>query len=382
MPVIRKTFTYQHYQLTSDGYKLYSSGDKEIVVLSRTESTSTPVVKLGGKYCHIQPTPYGWRRDYYPPNVYYIGDYYSSRPPTWYYKTGWANFMDLYSVSGIPGPTFNDLKQSALTSLDAEASSNMEMLTKDLIDSGKLATEYFERTLRAIPYLKRGQFAKAWKHFNMRKGKLRSSRKAISDHWLAYQWGVKPALDAIIEAYNQATDDDLKRSFRVIKRASSSTDFVNPVNPNAGVIQPANGTCYRSVWLYRYFTDVSYKDFKALWNNPVVPTWDAIPYSFLVDWFLPIGDYLRQFGWVGSFMNSRMIRGHNSYVEQVEIYPAVKRKCWLQSRDPCNWKSFRRELDSSIHSTLSMSDVVKQSKLGISAARLLNLAALVNQKLR
>lgn len=381
MPVIRKYFTYQQYQLTRDGYVLYSSGDKDVVVLTRSQSTSTPLVKLGDRYCHVQPTPYGWRRDYYPPNVYYIGDRNSSQPPSWYTVTGWADYMDLYGpVVGIPGPTFDELTQSALTSLDSEASSNMEMLTKDLIDSGKLATEYFERTLRAVPYLKRGQFAKAWKHFNMRKGKLQSSRKAISDHWLAYQWGVKPALDAIIEAYNQATDDDLKRSFRIIKRASSTTSFVDPIK--SGVIQPANGTCFRSVWLYRYFTDVSYKDFKALWNNPVVPTWDAIPYSFLVDWFLPVGDYLRQFGWVGSFMNSRMIKGHNSYVEQVEIYPAVKRYVWLQSRDPCNWKSFNRKLDSSIHSTLSMSDVVERSEFGISAARLLNLAALVNQKLR
>lgn len=290
-----------------------------------------------------------------------------------------------------PMPTFGSIMsrdrvtQEALAQLDSAGSStNMEMLTKDLVDAMQLSNEYFSRLLQAAPAIRKGKFKEAWKQFNKRKGQLRSTRKSISDHWLAFQWGVKPSLEACINAYYLATDDQSGRSF-TIRTAFKSVGYATRqifVNDRATNV-PCYGQHSRACYVTRRFVEMSYREFAHLWDNPIVPAWDAVPWSFLVDWFVPIGSYLSQFGY---YKSSSKVIGSNANVE-IKTYggnltQVSKTYGWIEeSFSPQTVYSFNRSVSNRIHASYTVADIVEKSKFGVSRGQLLSAAALSNQKL-
>lgn len=57
----------------------------------------------------------------------------------------------------------------------------------------------------------------------------------------------------------------------------------------------------------------------AQWNlgiNPLLTAWELVPYSFVVDWFIPIGDFIGQFG---SSVGLKFISGTTAYFEKCEL---------------------------------------------------------------
>lgn len=280
-----------------------------------------------------------------------------------------------------------DLLQSALSKFDSDgASTNAEMLAKDLTDASRLVTEYAERMLSACKYIKKGRWAKAYRAFNARRGSLRNSRQAIADHWLAFQWGIKPSMDAIVNAYNLATDSDEKRTFRVRTSASTKETCYRTVEnwPKEARTVTVGGRT-RRMMVSRHFHDMSARDFAALWNNPIVPFWDAVPWSFLVDWFIPIGDYLTQFGYYTNALTPPIIDGCNSYklettlkgrIEDVSRYTIITTE-FSGFYD----MQFRRTVDSSVHAKYAFSDIIDKSAFGITKSRAINMMALLASKL-
>jgi len=126
---------------------------------------------------------------------------------------------------------------------------------------------------------------------------------AFGDVWLEYQYGWKPLLSDIQGSAEALAQTHLNpRPLRFSAMASTNGKVMK--RPIA--IWPVNGTHYLAELTFyhagktRYVLEVA-EDSKILESlqtvgltNPLLLAWELLPYSFVVDWFLPLGSYLQQ----------------------------------------------------------------------------------------
>jgi hypothetical protein len=168
----------------------------------------------------------------------------------------------------------------------------------------RLASNNIARITNAMRNLKRGNFSKAadalfqGKQPKYRPGGGLSKTKTLAQNWLELQYGWKPLLSDIdgtlkaIAKFNYA-------GYVVQQVRSSATSSVSTASPVLNVHQRNVGTRYiRTIsttkYGLRYVLDDRLTALLAqtgFLNAPAL-AWELLPFSFVVDWFLPIGPYL------------------------------------------------------------------------------------------
>lgn len=164
---------------------------------------------------------------------------------------------------------------------------------------------------------------KALKKINLRSTKRKLSKgwrnKTAENRWLEYQYGWTPLLldiQAAIEAY---TDPLAYRPlvFTVNSGGNSSSDDADwsTYDPR---LKGSNGRHFRGNYTSAVKTSCRYvvSDREAMVNqayglftNPLLTAWEVVPYSFVLDWFLPIGDFLAQ---ASSMQGLEFVGGYTS----------------------------------------------------------------------
>jgi len=146
----------------------------------------------------------------------------------------------------------------------------------------------------------RARKAKDFRHTRTPRQYLRE----ISDEWLEFQFGVKPLVNDVADAARALADLSLRRDSRVVQARLTSDSTGVDVNWSSGSIGHLQ-------WAYdrtsRYTSSVQFKG--AVWCNTTnvsafadkfgfvpqawIPTaWELVPWSFLIDYFVNIGDLL------------------------------------------------------------------------------------------
>jgi len=159
----------------------------------------------------------------------------------------------------------------------------------------------------SIGYLKKFQFSKAadslfgasQKRFRPR-GKP-SASKSLASNWLELQYGWKPLLNDVHYAVEALGKLQLK-DVSIGSTSASATEEVREshfLHPNSIGKPPTTGFWNKtsrttSRFVVRYRVSDPFRAFMSQsgFTNPVSLAWELIPYSFVVDWFLPIGPYL------------------------------------------------------------------------------------------
>lgn len=131
-----------------------------------------------------------------------------------------------------------------------------------------------------------------------RSGRKLSASRTLAENWLELQYAWKPLLEDIhgsvqsISAYMQKD-----RSVRVVR--GSANEVLTVANTYAGQFGGTIGrgetlTRHRARVGIRYKVDDHLKAFLAQtgFTNPLNLAWEILPFSFVVDWLLPIGPYL------------------------------------------------------------------------------------------
>lgn len=112
----------------------------------------------------------------------------------------------------------------------------------------------------------------------------------ISQRWLELQYGWLPTLNDIYnasKAYESMTNGPRMHVYRAKYSKSYPYDGSStPSNYNAYGTKKASYKLY-----YRAQEDISAAHKLGLYD-PLSVVWEVIPYSFVVDWFIPIGTYL------------------------------------------------------------------------------------------
>lgn len=135
---------------------------------------------------------------------------------------------------------------------------------------------------------------------------------AIANGWLEWQYGWKPLMGTIYDAANESVRFVLNRierfsasaSRRVEPTPTGSTTVASRVVPIT-----RNGSGKQGC---KFVIKLNVPDFDlARWSslNPISIGWELIPYSFVVDWFVDIGSYLRNLE-TGLLYNTRFVSGY------------------------------------------------------------------------
>lgn len=312
-------------------------------------------------------------------------------------RYGWCNTLTRYEkVKGVLIPTVIRDGPSSFISISpgleiiqdgslSEAQSkvfgqslNYAMLAKDIIDANRMANDYFKRVVKAAPYLRKKQWSKALRNFFGTKSK----QLAAANSWLEFQFGVLPTVNAVKDAYGHVALSNQYKSSHLLRIRSASRKIAIQKEPSSssGWKQiPERSEEYRYV-CYRYLQK---KDFfpNIARFNIIEVGWDATPWSFLIDWFVPVGDYLKQFGSITTFTTD----GCDS-VKHVEKQSGTAK--WLEPTQNGHQTqsvdvervSFKRTVNKTLSLNMTLSEMIQRSKLNLSCRRTVTAFALARQR--
>lgn len=152
----------------------------------------------------------------------------------------------------------------------------------------------------ALLHLKRGNFAFALRALGAeRSGSLNAARlkglreKDLTGRWLETQYAFIPLVHDAYEA---------GKALKSLTRTRTWTFTAGSGKRTVLEKTPSNNTYFSYVhWTYskriraELSEDIPLERSLGL-TNPAVIAWEVVPYSFVVDWFLPVGSYLEAFG--------------------------------------------------------------------------------------
>jgi hypothetical protein len=214
-----------------------------------------------------------------------------------------------HTVSNVYAPTFNYYNNSLNGSnLPVISTSDKNAVLKKILDKAKghsfnagvnlaqmgqvssMVSSNLGKLGRSVMALKRGDFATAARQLGAspRTSKLKPSD--VSGRWLELQYGWLPTLSDSYEA---------AKAFEAISAGPQSTRFRSSVvyhgdatwgGPHATLqIRLKQSRTYQLT--YELEEELSFSRQLGL-LDPLSIAWEMIPYSFVVDWFIPIGTYL------------------------------------------------------------------------------------------
>lgn len=149
-----------------------------------------------------------------------------------------------------------------------------------------------------------GNAARRWGTSKPSKGKVRALQAAdISGRYLEMRYAWEPTISDVFEAskaFESLSNGPRQQVFKTGRRRTrddwSATNYCKLF-----VVTTAQRT-----YTYEMYEEMSAARQMGL-ANPLTVIWERIPYSFVVDWFMPIGSYLSNIGQI-PFMKGRWMR--------------------------------------------------------------------------
>lgn len=154
--------------------------------------------------------------------------------------------------------------------------------------------------------------------------------KSLSGQWLEMQYGWKPLLGDIYSAID-IQPDLLRTSVRQSFQWSDSFSIESPDRPFPGFPFATEGTGFKTSGNLRHYgtiradlllTDQNAKNAHEYGlDNPALLAWELLPFSFVADWFIPVGNYLESLGALHGFEVVDSSVTHNSHaLYQTEMF--------------------------------------------------------------
>jgi hypothetical protein len=144
---------------------------------------------------------------------------------------------------------------------------------------------------KSLIYLKHGNFADAARCFGTDFAKTTLGPKDLTGRWLELQYGWRPIIDDVYSAMTLFEKSAAVENRRRFIRAATyrRVNFSGSASPPNYTVN-AEMAFYQKI-VYEVAEDLSTKRSLGL-EDPASILWEGTPYSFVLDWFIPIGSYL------------------------------------------------------------------------------------------
>jgi hypothetical protein len=147
------------------------------------------------------------------------------------------------------------------------------------------------RIFRAARDIRHGRFAQGLKHLDVIK-----KPKDFSSAVLAFNFGVRPLCQDVYGAVNKL--DQLSRDdwmVTVKAKSTSRVEFAKAFQRGLYDSYAVTGTLVRGAYARADVVPANQSLITAAslgLTNPALIAWELVPFSFVVDWFWPLGDYM------------------------------------------------------------------------------------------
>lgn len=250
---------------------------------------------------------------YHPfPMVNTVGLWYPDRQVT---KTKWTGVSTNFSAGD--NLTYLGLTPEEVTQLDNKCANKTLLKIKD--QKINLAQVWAERQqtinlvgdtatkiAKSLQALKKGNFIKASEELGLtlsrRQARLRGSTHGrpdsgwISQNWLALQYGWKPLLNDINGALETLVDAEANRQPMRVEAnqrvTRSDTKLTKPSSHYENLIERKVEYTVKYVLYFSVDGNFLKSSSQLGLTNPALIAWELLPWSFVVDWFIPIGNYI------------------------------------------------------------------------------------------
>lgn len=204
-------------------------------------------------------------------------------------------------VIGVPEPTtYQALLNEALKGM-VDSKFNLLTSIAEFRKTAEHLASTANRLVEAVKDVKRGKFSRAASRLGMKKPKGASRSKTWAKNWLEYKYGWMPLiLDAYGIALHLATllrdhaPIFVSRKRRVAKeQLPDTTGYEQHSVFRVNFRRRDHQEVRQQVCIYYQV------DFGALANlqrlgllDPGATAWETVPFSFVADWFAPVGEWL------------------------------------------------------------------------------------------
>lgn len=258
----------------------------------------------------LAPTPYSFRRIYYKRQ---FGEYQwkytsSNRTHEIGYLSTPANVLDRWNAAHIVSDAFDqELLDKALIS----ARNKLKNMKVDLgtafaerRQTAELVGDTAFRIARSALALRKGDWRRSLSYLGVipKKGKRyhRSQRPKGSSFprkWLELQYGWKPLLSDVHGALSALENRD-RSDWRVTSKGGANKKVVYPTYTKSENAFYTDTVCFEERRCYVRIDAIPSNDSLASLSsvgvtNPLNVAWELVPFSFVVDWFVPVGSYLQ-----------------------------------------------------------------------------------------
>lgn len=195
--------------------------------------------------------------------------------------------------------------------------------------------------------------------------------KSAADRWLQYQYGWLPTMSDIY-GLSEVIARRVQEGIPHYKRASHTSS----VNDQwvSGLFRNTHAELFTIRTKARYI--VREPKLKSLaqvgFTNPAHLVWELLPYSFVVDWFIPVGDYLSSLDALVGVEDLVVARSSDRLrrIESVGVNPVF-------DVSPASLLVERERIRYGVNNNLALPTL--RYKPSITLAKLVNAAALVRQ---
>ena len=156
--------------------------------------------------------------------------------------------------------------------------------------------------LRSFLYARKGKWSKVLKELKIDKGRKFKSGREVSGRWLELQYGWLPLMSDIKGTMEVLQNGFRSKNFtfsavRQIRTPLTGEDVMSPIVDNP--FNHIEGSGFR-VTKVKVYAKVRDDDLHALTQigltDPLQVAWALVPFSFVIDWFLPVGSMLEALG--------------------------------------------------------------------------------------
>lgn len=219
---------------------------------------------------------------------------------------------------------------SVINSLNTDNRANVEALLKlkdmkvnfgEALAESRSTVKHLASTAQtlaqAVLYARRGRWDRVHKLFGL-SGRPLATGKSAATRWLEYQFAWTPLMSDIYGT-SELLKKGLREKAQLFSVQRNLVDIEN-VRPSGDAIR-SYGTSKRTtrVKLYAQVSDASIANLTSLGLlDPLQVGWALVPYSFVIDWFLPVGNLLEA---LGATRGLTFVGGHRTYtVESISTH--------------------------------------------------------------